>query len=281
MIRTFVFAAAFAATAGAQAAPLPCQPQSQINAAAIRERVILVGELHGTKEMPAFVAGLACSLLQQGRQVVLALELPSDLQPDIERYMASDGSEPARQPLYASSFGKLQDGRGSAAYMGLIEQVRVLRQAGAPVSLAATDVGRGPTAAQESGTRDNVMANNIAALARSNAAATVVSLSGNSHAPKQKGGHAGANYEPMGYLLTKHMPTYAISLAHSGGTAWVCMPDCGEHEIDAPARRAGFKVGRYDKEVKVGAISASPPARDGTAASRSGDVIASGTPGGT
>lgn len=269
MIRPFVFVAAFAATTGAQAAPPPCQPQSQLNAAAIRERVILVGELHGTKEMPAFVAGLACSLLLQGRQVVLSLELPSDLQPDLERYMASDGSAPARQPLYASSFGRLEDGRGSAAYMQLIELVRVLRQAGAPVGLAATDMGRGPAAARESGTRDNIMANNIAALAHSNPAAAVLSLSGNAHAPKKKGGHAGANYEPMGYLLTKQMPTHAISLAHSGGTAWVCMPDCGEQEIDAPGGSARFKAGRYDREVKVGVITASQPAREGQSALRS------------
>lgn len=235
-----------------------CEPQSQFNAAAIRERVILVGELHGTEEMPAFVSGLACSLLQAGRQVVLSLELPGDVQAEIERYLASEGSEPARQPLYGSRFGKLLDGRGSIAYMEVIERVRVLRKKGVPISVAATDVSQGP-GERKPGSRDSVMADNIAALARSNPAATVISLSGNSHARKKKGGHTGANFEPMGYLLTKQMPTHAISFAHRGGTAWVCMPDCGVQDIESLGNGSSTKASGYDRVVQLGAITASPP----------------------
>lgn len=245
-----------------------CEPQSLVKTAAIRERVILVGELHGTNEMPAFVSGLACSFLQDGRQVVLSLEIPGHVQPEIERYLASEGGEPARQPLYESSFGKLLDGRGSIAYMELIEQVRVLRKKGVPISVVATDVSQGP-GERKSGTRDSIMADNIAALARENPAATVISLSGNSHAPKAKGGDAGANYEPMGYLLSRQMPTHAISLSHRGGTAWVCMPDCGVQEIDVPRQGGKAKSTRYDRVVQLGGITASPPAREGKSALRS------------
>lgn len=263
MKNTFLFAAALAASAGAQAAPLPCQPQSLLDAAAIRERVILVGELHGTNEMPAFASGLACSLLQQGRQVVLSLELPSDVQPEIDRYLASDGGEQARQPLYDTNFGKLRDGRGSVAYMAMMEQVRVLRNAGAPITLAATDAGR----SQLPGSRDRVMAENIVELARKNPLAAVVSLSGNLHAAKLKGGHAGADYEPLGYLLTRQMTTHAIVLVHAGGAAWVCMPQCGVHEMGGAG--AATKRRGYDKVVNVGSITASPPVREKQSALRS------------
>lgn len=261
MIRTLLSGAAFAASAGAHAAPLPCQPHSLLDPTAIRERVILVGDLHGTNEMPAFVSGLACSLLQQGRQVVLSLEVAGDLQPEIARYLASDDSQAARQPLSASRFGKLQDGRGSAAMMELIEQVRQLRKAGASVSAVATDMSSG-----QAGTRDAIMAGNIAALALGNPNATVVSLSGNMHASKRKGGHAGADYEPLGYLLTRQMPTHAIYLAHTGGTAWVCMPQCGMHEISGLGATTGARPHGYDRVVKIGGMTASPPAGEGKSA---------------
>lgn len=262
MIRTLLYLAALAASAGAQSAPLPCEPQSQFDAGTVRERIILVGELHGTNEMPAFVSGLACSLLQKGRQVVLSLELPSRLQPEIERYLASDGGDAARQPLYDSGFGKLNDGRGSAAYMEVIERVRRLRRAGAPIALAAIDMNP----SQQPGTRDAIMAGNVAGLARRNPQAAVLSLSGNIHASKKKGGHAGADYEPLGYLLSRQVDTHAIYLAHAGGSAWVCMPQCGVYEMSGVDGAIGASPPGYDRVVMVGGITASPPAREGKSA---------------
>jgi hypothetical protein len=259
MIRTLFIGAALAASAGAQAAPFPCREQALFDASAVRERVILVGELHGTSEMPAFASGLACGFLQKGRQVVLAMEVARDAQPEIERYLASDGGEPARQLLYASSFGRPKDGRGSLAYMGMIEQVRLLRQAGAPVSVAGADLAGGHGAA----TRDSAMAGHIAALARANPAAVVISLSGNLHAAKTKGGEAGAHYEPLGYLLSRQMPTHAIALAHDGGTVWACMPQCDTYDIGPWAR--GARPRGYDRVVKVGRLTASPPMRPAAA----------------
>ncbi|MCE3261882.1 MAG: hypothetical protein K0R43_961 [Pseudoduganella sp.] len=274
MKTTFLFAAALAATAGAQAAPLPCQPQSLLDAATIRERVILVGELHGTNEMPAFVSGLACSLLQQGRQVVLALEVPADVQPALERYLASDGGAAARQPLYAGSFGKLNDGRGSVAMMAMLEQVRLLRQAGAPIGLAATDMNSSQFAMKPGekwnpNARDRIMAKNIAALAGAQPDAVVLSLSGNLHATKRMGGMVGADYKPLGYLLSRQMPTHAIAFAHGAGAAWICMGvkdgklQCGVDDVGA-LDDAGGAPG-YDRVVKLGGLTASPPAAQDSA----------------
>ncbi|WP_342117336.1 hypothetical protein [Pseudoduganella sp. OTU4001] len=271
MLKLLLAATAQAATAGAHAAPLPCQPQTLLDPATIRERVILVGELHGTNEMPAFVSGLACSLLSQGRKVVLALEISSDAQPELDDYLVSDGGETVRHPLLASAFGKMKDGRGSEAMMAVIEQARVLRKAGAPLILAAMDMRRSqfavpPGEKWNPATRDRIMAENVAALARSNPDAVVLSLTGNLHATKQ----TKLSYPPMGYLLSQQMPAFSLGLAHSGGSAWVCMGvvdgklQCGETKMSGVS--GGIDVGGFDREVRLGGITASPPAREGKSA---------------
>ena len=267
-------ATASLAACPAHAAPLPaaapdvaCTPQSSFDALAISQQVLLAGELHGTNEMPGFVAGLACSLLKGGRQVVLSLEVPSDVQPAIDSFVTSDGSEAARQPLYASQFGQLNDGRGSQAYMPLIELVRQLRQQGARISVAATDMARNqdapPKAAQwDPNARDRIMAANILALAKAHPEAKVLSLSGNLHASQQKGGMHGDRYEPLGYVLAQQLPVYSIGFLHAGGSAWMCLgdgsgkPACKAHDLGAQKK---LGLGGYNRLVTLKGLSASPP----------------------
>ena len=66
----------------------------------------MVGEQHGTNEMPAYVARLACSILRNGKPLILALETPASNQLALNDYMDSDGSEAARSKLKASKFGE-------------------------------------------------------------------------------------------------------------------------------------------------------------------------------
>lgn len=86
-------------------------------------RIVVVGERHGTKEIPGFVAALACTALVDGRAVTLALEMPSSETDRLESYLASDGGATARSRLVTSPFWHrpLQDGRSSAAMVDLLE----------------------------------------------------------------------------------------------------------------------------------------------------------------
>jgi len=262
-MKTFIpILAALAASSAVAAAPLPCQQQSLLDPGSIAAPVILAGELHGTNEMPAFVSALACGLLQGGQAVLLSLELPADVQPVLEQYMASDGGTAARQALYASRFGKLNDGRGSLAYVDLIEQARRLRQAGARISVAATDITGAQwdaQAVQDNNTRDRLMAANIVALARSNPQARVVSLSGNLHASQARSD----GYEPMGYVVAQQLRAYSIGFQHQGGQAWVCLMDKQQRQ-DCKAHRMGAQKGLvlpgYDRMVALDGLTASPPA---------------------
>ena len=55
---------------------------------AVPGATLILGELHGTREVPMFAADLACLLLARGHKVVLALEIPATEQERIDRFLA-------------------------------------------------------------------------------------------------------------------------------------------------------------------------------------------------
>jgi len=59
-------------------------------------RIIVLGELHGSDEVPALLADAAC-LTGRTRPVVVAVEQPSSDQPAIDAFMESDCGEEARE----------------------------------------------------------------------------------------------------------------------------------------------------------------------------------------
>ena len=79
-----------------------------------RGRVLLLGELHGTAEAPAFVANVACHARSQGLDVTIALELPHAEQEQVR----DPDSEIVDLPFWAKDY---QDGRTSVAMLRLIE----------------------------------------------------------------------------------------------------------------------------------------------------------------
>ncbi len=269
MNRTLIAITAFAACTWVQAAPFPCQPQSLLDVSVIRQQVILTGELHGTQEVPAFVSGLACGLVNGGRKVVLSMELAAHLQPEIDQYLKSDGGELARKQLVASQFGDLNDGRGSQAYLALLDDVRKMKQAGANIGIAATDIG----SEDEKGIkdsdwtqnlRDRIMANKIVAVARANPDSVVLSLAGYVHASQKKASYVSDSFEPMGYVIAQQVPAYSIGFTHGGGTAWGCLGRsvaemrCKAHAIGANEKQAGEG---FDSVLRLKGLSVSPPVR--------------------
>jgi hypothetical protein len=80
----------------------------------------------------------------------------------------------------------------------------------------------------------------------------------------------------MGYLLSKSVPSeriVALDVAHSGGTAWVCLgsdvADCGPQKLrERGPGGEGITLNESPEKTghhgwyHVGSISASPPARD-------------------
>lgn len=142
----------------------------------------IFGELHGTMEVPSFVARAADHAATRG-PVTVALELPDELQPGVDAFLAAPDDATGRAALLATPglFWEWRDGRGGE---GLIVLLSRLRATGARV--VCID-GTWPTAEA----RDAGMAATLLAALRPDAATLVVC--GNLHArtdePRWMGWH--------------------------------------------------------------------------------------------
>lgn len=244
--------------------------------------VVLLGEVHGTREIPALAGTLACHAASMGAPVVVALELPREEQPAVDAYLESDGGQEARLALMQGTFWRrpYQDGRGSEAVVALVERLRVWRQRdGLEVSVLAYDApGQG-----------NVRAEALARRLRWGRMrvpdGTLLVLVGNVQARVVKGAEWDPELSPLGWQLAKEgLPVKSLDARFGEGTAWTCRlaPDggipCGEgpaipppgtpperdleYEGEKPFVRMLDARGRegYHGVFYVGAVTASPPA---------------------
>src|SRR5688572_25707746 len=62
--------------------------------------ILILGELHGTHEAPAVLAGLVRTLAARGA-VQVGLEIPAAEQPALDAWLTSDGAAVARRALLA------------------------------------------------------------------------------------------------------------------------------------------------------------------------------------
>lgn len=237
-------------------------------------RILLFGEIHGTREIPAFVGEALCHAARRG-PTRLGLEIPATEQASIEAYLASAGLPADRAALMASPFWQrdFQDGRSSMAMMELIERARSLRAAGLPVSVLAFDAVPNDKALD----RDAEMARRILEARAAEPGGRVLVLTGNVHARTTRGAPWNAAFEPMGlHLARAAQDTLALDAGYAPGTAWVCLSgkaaECGAKRVGG---QGGHGAGRaqtieripapspegFHGWYHVGTISASPPAQ--------------------
>ena len=211
----------------------------------------IFGELHGTMEVPAFVARAAEHAATRG-PVTVALELPDELQPGVDAFLAAPDDATGRAALLATPalFWEWRDGRGGE---GLVLLLARLRRIGARV--VCFD-GSFPTAEA----RDAGMAANILAALRPDAATLVVC--GNLHArtdvPRWMGWH----------LRHAQPDLIALDLGYTGGTIWCCRGP-GEEGLDTVTERWPGPLGvtlfperhayGWDGAFQVGALTPSLP----------------------
>lgn len=231
-------------------------------------RIIIIGETHGTKEMPAFFARLVCAALQRGDIVSVGLELPSNQREPLDDYLASNGSESARKSFLGSTFwtAKFQDGRRSGAYVDMVESFRAMRQRGLPLTVFVLEEQPGTLAHPMA--RDQIMAANVRRQYHGNAGALVMSFSGNIHNMLKIPAWLPNIPAPMGAELRDLNPV-SINLTAAGGTTWNCQPECGIHgnppgTSATSAREPAFipdaNASEYSGHIDIGYTSASPPA---------------------
>lgn len=232
--------------------------------------IVMLGEMHGSREVPAFTGNLACRAAMAGHAVIVGLEIPRVEQAAVDRYLASGGSTGDREALVAGAHWKRpdQDGRSSRAMVDLIERVRALRQSGHKVEVLAFDNGKYDAWNE----RDAGMAQAILARAKAAPEAFVVTLSGNLHNRTAPGLPWDQKLVPMGvHVKAGHGRTLSLDVRYEGGTVWMCEQNrgCGAHDLEAKDQpydgraidtsEAARKPG-IDGVFFVGTLSASPPA---------------------
>jgi hypothetical protein len=196
-------------------------------------RLLLVGEMHGTRETPELLAQLATRYAQQG-PVVVVLELSSSIDAPLQRYLASDGGLAARKAFIADPYWHVErehrDGRRNLEAINLIEQLRQLRQAGKAVSVVLMDNPAGTPPGSEA--RDKAMAERVrAAHGALPADGRMLVLAGNVHAMKTKPMFAPPELQdPMGSYL-RDLEPYSANVRAAEGGYWACMPTCEPQAI--------------------------------------------------
>jgi len=259
----------------APALPAPCRPVSGL-AGLLRPEgtILLLGEMHGTEQSPAFVADVLCAAARERIAVTLGLEIPPAEQPGMDRYLASGGGAEDRAVLVQGPFWRpaLLDGRSSQAVLELVERARALRAAGAAVRILVFAPNLPAPSA-----RDRAMAEILAAAARERPGDLLVAVAGNVHTQLTRGTSFDSTFTPMGYHLARDLARrriVSLRMAHDGGSAWTCLsaeddPDrmvCGPHTFGPQPGAAAWSVslaaapdGSISGHYGIGAMTASPP----------------------
>ena len=90
---------------------------AQIRGHAGTHRILVLGEYHGTREIPLVVAQLADDYSRDGTPLVLALEMPRGENASLQAYLDSNGDADARHALRlrAQASGRCAGGNAAAA----------------------------------------------------------------------------------------------------------------------------------------------------------------------
>ena len=226
-----------------------------------RGRLVVLGETHGTREVPALVGELVCHLSEHGR-VLVGLEIPRWLNEDIVAFV--DGRIGSEVLLVAEYWQTaIQDGRQSRAMLHLLRRLGEVAAMDREVETRGFDDAEmffeGERAPEH--TRDELMARNVLRYRGEIAHDFVLVLAGKFHA-----GRFSSPEPSMATLLPKR-ETLTVDIQFLRGDAWNCRGrKCGIHafpsrEGTSPLLRLnGTSSGPFDATIMLAEASASPPA---------------------
>lgn len=198
---------------------------------AVRGRLLIVGELHGTRETPELVARLLRAI-GASRPTSLGLEIPVAEQGALQTYIDSPGGATDKAALLRGPFWRSEDGRSSGAMLQLIDQVRQLRAGGVDVTLFAMEPAYPSQAEVAAGggflvyKEQGIAAAIGQRLARS-PTRFVIALMGNYHSRYQPA--STGNDRSVSERLQAMAPYIVLPVA-AQGAAWNCKADgCAAH----------------------------------------------------
>jgi uncharacterized iron-regulated protein len=236
------------------------------------QKIITIGEIHGTTEIPAAVGQLACSFLKQGKQVMVGLELDNAALSAMLKYQASAKKEADIATLRQFQFwDKGQDGRASVAMADLIAELQRFKQIGLQIDVFAFDELTKSAQAEFKSSpnlysvlRDKSMTDNIDRAIASAPQKTFILFAGNVHASK-KNTVRDAGWQSMANRLVERHALVSFNASFLNGTAWVCLrTGCGANQMRGFADKPSAPFIRIDDNAKTPNFPAYFPAYDGT-----------------
>ena len=233
------------------------------------ERVLVVGDWHGTVEIPAAFLGIVCEAANQG-PVTVALEMPETERTLFRNALAAPTEEAARETFLYGDFGnpRSTDGRNSVAMLDMMVGFWRLKAAGRDIAIhpfmSVDSVIRG----RDQAWWELEMAYGMSRALADRSEARVVVFVGDLHARKK--GYE--RFPDVGLPAAGHLhasDTFTLHTAVQGGESWSCEATCGRRvnrgRHDAAPEVRGIILGpvqdgAYDGLLAVGPTTASPPA---------------------
>jgi hypothetical protein len=259
-----------------------------------RTRYVIFGEVHGTREAPAFVGATACGLAAKGERLLIAVE---HLSTDDAALQAAWGLPHNRfaAALRERGWKGREDGVASEAMFALLVRLHLLKTQGRRIDVVAFNGSRDDAqrarfnALPGQGPHEAAQAENIRTAAEARRYDHILVLVGNHHARKEIATRGDTRYKPMAMQLGEPGAVTSLNMANAPGTMWNCLIrpgvelqpgkeppagaiDCGSHPAGGLAdlaRRPFVGLGAppggqpdtaYDGFFWVGSVSASPPA---------------------
>lgn len=253
------------------AADDPCRTTTSVDMSFLRAGTTLFGELHGNAESPSvFLAAVCEAVSQRGAVVKVALELPVEVQPYLDRYFRSEDGTAVGKIFLAQPFwhrpGTAQDGRASTAMWQLVQDLRWVAKTYKGLQGVVAVAGRRKEAIQAYQALDHsaYIAGNIEAVAAQldSGKDYLLALIGNFHASRQAPG--GLEYiKTAAEYLDSEAST--VLLLPTGGQTWSCGEGCGRRSVYEPGNAEEFardwqQAGDFDHVIVIGHVTSSPPA---------------------
>lgn len=190
---------------------------------------VILGEMHGTNEIPALFGDLVCAAAARG-PVIVALEIALEDQGVFDAYLRSSGDVQARAALLRADFWVSGDGRSSVAMLALVERLRAMFRSRRILGIAAT-VDTSAYVPGDQTPYDRAMAAGWTRALAAHPGARLVALVGSAHAvPGRVGFGADKGFAAAASFLPRAR-TATLGNADTAGMAWICLGqgDCGPH----------------------------------------------------
>lgn len=273
---------------------IPCAvPAGWAEIAALDPKYVVFGELHGTREAPAFVGSTLCGLAAKGERLLLAVEHSSADNDTLQEIWLLPTAE-FSSALPSTGWKGRKDGVASQAMFELVVRAHELSKRGFAIDIVAFNGGRDVAQREKwahlpsQGPHEAAQAENIFAAGSAKAYDRVLVLVGNYHARKQLLNIGAGEFEPMAMRLSQLGKTISLDMRYAYGSMWNCLMkpdadiepgqpvpdeavDCNNHPArgysdlkQSPFMRLGTFPGdepgqNYDGFFWLGAINGSPP----------------------